>query len=204
MRGSLFLQPSTNARRQFVSRWNLLRKRNAILTSSHVLKKSNKVGYTHHYPNLILAAGTIILLPSFYYEKAKMLQQVKNIVRSCIVGVLLLGLSGITIAVHHDHPIETSSPKQTQQPEGKQAGENQQSKPSTYHEVHFLKLGSDDEFTISPPAERVASLTVRFVIPAAAFDSFPALRSAAVINTAEKETQPSSGDKCALFCSFLI
>ncbi|HWP83163.1 MAG TPA: hypothetical protein VNN76_10975 [Bacteroidota bacterium] len=154
-----------------------------------------------HYLNLILAVGTIILLSSFYRA---MLLQAKNIVRHCIVGVLLLSLSGITIVVHHDHPIETSSPKQTQEPDGKQASENQHSKPSTYHEVHFLKLGSDDEFTISPPAERAASLTVCSVIPDAAFDSFPALRSAAVLHTAEKEAHPSSGDKCALFCSFLI
>lgn len=152
----------------------------------------------------MLAAGTIILLSSSCSQKAKMLIPAKNIVRRCIVGVLLLSLSGITIAVHHDHPIETSSPKQTQRPDGKQASENQQCKPSTYHEVHFLKLGSDDEFTISPPAERAASLTVCSVIPVAAFDSFSALQSAAFIHTSEKETPLCSRDRCALFCSFLI
>jgi hypothetical protein len=134
----------------------------------------------------------------------KMLQRIKHIVRICIAGLLLVGVSGVTFVIHHEHPIGTYAEKHTAHSHDETATENQQSKPSTYHEVHFVKLGSDDNFTSSSSTDCRIPLVSLIINHANSIDSPSTLHSAAFINIAAKETGPPSVDRCVLFCAFLV
>jgi hypothetical protein len=129
-----------------------------------------------------------------------MLKLFKNITKASIIGILLVGVSGITFVIQHDHPIDDSAIKHT----GHSHDKHQQNKPTTYHEVHFVKLGSDDNFTNLSVTTGSTSHVVLFVIHPESFDSFPTLHSAGISNNALEETRPPSRDKCILFSSFLI
>jgi hypothetical protein len=133
-----------------------------------------------------------------------MLQLIKHIVRICIAGLLLVGVSGVTFVIHHEHPIGTFAEKHSAHSHDETATDKQESKPSTYHEVHFVKLGSDDNFTISPTTDCRVSLITLLVIHSPSFDSLSILQSATFIDIAAKETGPPSVDRCVLFCTFLV
>ncbi|MEW5800446.1 MAG: hypothetical protein AB1728_15735 [Bacteroidota bacterium] len=129
----------------------------------------------------------------------------KNIVRYSVTGFLLIAVSGFTFVVQHEHPINAATKERTEHPHSEEADEHQQNTPSTYHEIHFVKFSSGDQFNTSPPTDiRFSSFVTLFVIQPDLFDSFSNLHSTSLINAANWETRPPSRDKCALFCSFLI
>jgi len=129
---------------------------------------------------------------------------IRNIFRISVIGFLFFGVSGFTLVIHHEHPSDAPAKKLTAHAHGENAEEHHQAEPSTIHEVHFVKLSSGDQFTISLVTELRFSVIMLFIIPTALSDSFPNLLTATVVHIADLGIRPSSGDKCALFSSFLI
>ena len=128
----------------------------------------------------------------------------KNIARQVMVGFLLLALSGITIAIHHDHPIERAPDPDAAHHANNVAGWKIRNVPSTYHEVHFIKLSSSDSFYPSPKTSFQASWKNLGPIELDLIASSPAYRLSSLANLEPKGTDPPPADKCVLFCSFLI
>ena len=125
----------------------------------------------------------------------------KNIAKRSLTGFLLLALSGLTIAVHHEHAIgNITAEHEHGQPDGLVV----KTSPQTYHEVHFVRLLSGDSFSGSQKLEFKKSLINLFAVHlhSSEFPSF--YHSTSLVNIDIKETGPPSVDKCVLFCSFLI
>lgn len=128
----------------------------------------------------------------------------KNIARQVIVGFLLLALSGITIAIHHDHSIERAPDADAVHHTDDVGDGKIQHVPSTYHEVHFITLSSSDSFHPSPKTSFQASSKNLGPMELDLIASSPAYRVSSFAHIKPKGTDPPPADKCVLFCSFLI
>ncbi len=114
-------------------------------------------------------------------------------------------VSGLTLPVHHIHLIEYKQPLGKAHSHNHHEAEANQTNPSTYHEIHFVKLLSDDSFNasshtdgISPIGHFMAAIspsTIEFPTPIISSHQSPQFQRA--------ERIPAR-DKCVLFCSFLI
>lgn len=133
-----------------------------------------------------------------------MFRVLKNIARHVVVGFLLLALSGMTITIHHDHPIERAPDPSAVHHSNNVGDVGIQNVPSTYHEVHFIKLSSGDSFGPSPTTHLKASLKNLGPVVLDHIEFSPAYRSSSLTNIDTKETGPPSADKCVLLCRFLI
>ena len=133
-----------------------------------------------------------------------MFRMLKNIARQVMVGFLLLALSGITIAIHHDHPIERAPDPDAVHHTNTVADGKIQNVPSTYHEVHFIKLSSSDSFHPSPKTSFQASWKNLGPMELHPNASSPAYRLSSLATIEPKGSDPPPADKCVLFCSFLI
>ena len=125
----------------------------------------------------------------------------KNIVKWSVTGFLLIAISGLTIAIHHEHALGNDL---AEREHGPSDGLVVKTTPHTYHEVHILKLFSGDSFNGCPKMEFKQCLTKLFVgqLEPSALSSIHQSTTIAGIDI--KETGPPSRDKCVLFCRFLI
>lgn len=126
---------------------------------------------------------------------------IRNIARCTVVGFLLLAISGLTIAIHHEHPIGDIL---AEHGHSQHDGLVVKATPSTYHEVHFVKLLSGDSFNGSQKIEFKTSLVKLFAVHLDPLELSPVHHSTSLASIDIKETGPPSVDKCVLFCSFLI
>ena len=125
----------------------------------------------------------------------------KNAARCMVVGFLLIAISGLTIAIHHEHPIgDILTAHEHSQFDGLVV----KTTPSTYHEVHFVKLLSGDSFNGSQKIECNTSLVKLFTVHLDPLELSPVYHSASSANIDIKETGPPSVDRNILNCSFLI
>jgi len=117
---------------------------------------------------------------------------------------LAVVLSGLTLPIHHVHPIEYKQPLGETQSHRHDEAESNQTDPSTYHEVHFVKLLSDDSFNASSRADGISPLVhLATILPSTIEFSIPTISSVLFTHFPMAERIPAS-DKCVLFCSFLI
>jgi hypothetical protein len=128
-------------------------------------------------------------------------RDLKNIARCTVVGFLLLAISGLTIAIHHEHLVVGML---TEHGHEHHDGIAVRNTPSTYHEIHFVKLLSGDSFSGSQKIEYKNSPTKLFVVYSNLFELPKIQHSTSFAPIDIKETSPPSRDKCVLFCSFLI
>ena len=133
-----------------------------------------------------------------------MLRSLKNIARCTVVGFLLLSVSGLTIAVEHEHAIEKSPDLLAVHPNSNPEGTGIESTPLTYHETHFLKLLSGDSFDGSQKMESKTSPVKFFAVHLVFLELSPVYHSISLANIDIKETGPPSGDRYILNCSLLI
>lgn len=133
-----------------------------------------------------------------------MVRLFKHIGRYLVVWFLLLALSGLTIPIHHEHSIERSPDPRAIQHSNNTKSVGVKTVPSTYHEIHLIKLGSSDSFDSSRKADHRALLKtlLRPAFDHVEFSPVYHLSSIAILQT--NGTGPPSSDKCVLFCSFLI
>lgn len=118
---------------------------------------------------------------------------------------LLMVLSGLSIQIHHVHPLEPAQPRDTTQSHGHDENEPHQENPSTYHEVHYVKLLSDDSFNTSSRAGGISALVhfIVTIVPTIGEVSNPIASSSVSLLTQQHASLPAR-EKCALFCSYLI
>ena len=121
---------------------------------------------------------------------------------------LVVVLSGLTLPIHHIHLIEVAPPSSGNHPSDNHrhddAAETKSNTPSTYHEVHFVTLLSDDSFSALNRTDAFAqAVQVMAILPNSV--EFLASPSSEVplISLKEPSSSPSQ-DKYVLFCSFLI
>jgi hypothetical protein len=126
---------------------------------------------------------------------------IKNIARCTVVGFLLLAISGLTIAIHHEHPIVGMLSEHGHEQHDGLVVKNT---PPTYHEIHFLKLLSGDSFNGTQKIELKSSLTKLFAVHIEVLELHPIGYSTFLLNTDISGTGPPSVDRCVLNCSFLI
>lgn len=125
----------------------------------------------------------------------------KNIARAAVVGFLLLAISGLTIAIHHEHRIGDMVPDHGRRQHDEIVVKTT---PSTYHEIHFVKLLSGDSFNNLQKIEFRTSLVKLFAVHGDLLVLSPIHHSTSLANIDRRETGPPSVDTCVLFCSFLI
>ena len=118
-----------------------------------------------------------------------------------VVGFLLLAISGLTITIHHEHPIGDILAKHGHSHSDEPAAKTT---PSTYHEVHFVKLLSGDSFNSSQKTEIKTSLVKLFAVHPAPLELSLVYHLTSSANIDIKETGPPSVDRYILNCSFLI
>ncbi len=118
---------------------------------------------------------------------------------------LAVVLSGLTLPIHHVHAIEHKQPLGETQRHGHEEAEPHQTSPSTYHEIHFVKLLSEDSFNASSPTDGISSIA-HFniaIVPSTIDFSAPTISSIQSSPFQGAEKIPAR-DRCVLFCSFLI
>jgi hypothetical protein len=120
---------------------------------------------------------------------------------------LVVVLSGLTLPVHHIHSIEVAPPiSDDRHSDNHQhdAAETKNDAPSTYHEIHFVKLLSDDSFSASTCIDAF-TWGIQFVaILPGTVKLFDSPSSETLSFSLKDPSPPPSQDKCVLFCSFLI
>lgn len=120
---------------------------------------------------------------------------------------LVVAISGLTLPIHHVHPIEVATPvSDDHHSDNHRHGESETTSdvPSTYHEVHFVKLLSNDNFSTSNRND-ISIRVVQFLIIIPGKIEFLDSPSSETISFSLKEpSPPPPQDKCVLFCSFLI
>ena len=128
-----------------------------------------------------------------------------NILFLPICLFLLMVLSGLSLQIHHVHPLEPAQPHDTAQRHGHDKAEPHQENPSTYHEVHYIKLLSDDSFNASSRNDGISPLARFFVaiVPTIIEFSYPTVSSSVSLLSQRHASLPAR-DTCALFCSYLI
>jgi hypothetical protein len=124
------------------------------------------------------------------------------------VFFLVVVLSGLTIPIHHIHSIEvapSTSGNHHSDNHRHDAADAKSEAPSTYHEVHFVKLLSDDSFNALSRTAGISSIANSVVAILTSSIEFSALTISSIQSPQfqRSDTLPS-GDKCVLFCSFLI
>jgi len=125
----------------------------------------------------------------------------QNIIALPVILFLIVVLSAPALTIHHVHRIEVSEPEDHHD---SAQGQGLSDVRATYHEDHVIKLQSDDSFNSSARGD-VVPLIHKFIavvlnIPVITSTSMLSVLSSANIRM---PSQPS-GDKCVLFCSFLI
>ena len=119
---------------------------------------------------------------------------------------LVVVLSGMTIPIHHVHSIEVTPPisdEHHSDNHGHDTAETTSDAPSTYHEVHFVKLLSDDSFNTSNHTD-VTTRAIQFIAIIPGKIAFLNSPSSDTLSFSLREpSPPPSQDKCVLFCSFL-
>ena len=118
-----------------------------------------------------------------------------------VVGFLLLATSGLTITIHHEHPIEDILIKHGHSHSEESAAKTTS---STYQEIHFVKLLSGDSFNGSQKIELKTSLVKLFAVHLVPLELSLVFHAASLTNIDIKETSPPSVDRYTLNCSFLI
>lgn len=118
---------------------------------------------------------------------------------------LVIVLSGLTLPVHHVHPIELKQPIGESQRHSHDEAKPHQTGPSTYHEVHFVKLLSDDSFDASSRTDGISSFAhfIVAILPSTFELSTPTISPLQSPQFQRAERIPAR-DRCVLFCSFLI
>lgn len=121
---------------------------------------------------------------------------------SLFLAIVLLGL---TLPVHHVHLIEYKQPNDETQNHGHDEAEPHQTGRSTYHEVHFVKLLSDDSFNASSRTDGISSIAhfIVVIVPSTIEFSTPTISSIQSPQF-QRAHRLVARDKCVLFCSFLI
>jgi hypothetical protein len=124
-----------------------------------------------------------------------------KLTRNSVVLFLILVLSAPALTVRHVHRIEAGGPAGHQHT---LPGQALTEVPATYHETHIITLLSGDSFSPSVLGDIVLPIQ-KFI---AAILHLPTLqgtstRTVVAATDMGPHSQPS-GDKCVLFCSFLI
>jgi hypothetical protein len=124
-----------------------------------------------------------------------------HIARCSVTGFLLLAISGLTIAVHHEHHIGNSA---AHRDHGQPDGVVLNTSASTYHEMHIVKFLSGDSFNGSHKIIVNSALVKLFIVQPESPQFSSVHPSTPLTSTDIKETGPPSVDRCVLLCSFLI
>src|SRR6266853_1781736 len=120
----------------------------------------------------------------------------KHFATCLVTGFLLLAVSGLTIAVHHEHAMgNTAAQHELSQPNGIVL----KTTPRTYHEVHIVKLLSGDSFNGSQKIDLKTSFAKLFTVQLDSPEFSAAHLSSSLANIDIKETGPPSVDRCVLF-----
>lgn len=124
----------------------------------------------------------------------------RHIVVLPIALFLVIVLGAPILTVHHVHLIHADHSDGQRQTEERES----HSTPVTYQEDHIITLRSGDDYNSSAPAHSIADVH-QFVaplsdlaLPTSLLLSFP------LWSFESRHVFPPAGDKCALFCSFLI
>ncbi len=118
---------------------------------------------------------------------------------------LAVVLSGLTLPVHHVHPIEHKQPLGESQRHGNDEAKPHQTGLSTYHEIHFVKLLSDDSFNASRSIDGISSIAhFNIAIVPSTIDFSDATISSIQSSQFQRAEKIPAQDKCVLFRSFLI
>ena len=123
----------------------------------------------------------------------------------CLIPVaifLVVSLSGPTLVIHHDHPIEMAPVDSDGDKHDEAQAEN--NGPSTYHEVHFIKLLSEDSFNVSSCVEVVPTTHQLIAVLPFTLELSTSVLPSAPLFSHKTNVHDPAGDKCVLFCSFLI
>lgn len=125
----------------------------------------------------------------------------QKIVAAPVVLFLIMALSAPMLTIRHVHRIETSEPVDRHQ---SATGQAVSEVPATYQEFHVVTFLSGDSFNSSSRSDVVPSLH-KFVatLPLVPILSSTHARSDRTLIDIRPLSR-LSGDKCALFCSFLI
>lgn len=137
------------------------------------------------------------------------MQSLKHIARICLVGVLLLGASGVSLVIHHEHEHPLPSGDSTE-PTGDHhsgdhhSGDKHQGNTSTYHETHIVKLCSDDHFTTSTATGLRAPITLSSPCIVGPTELNLNIVGATALHAAMRVFHPPSVDNYILFRSILV
>jgi hypothetical protein len=125
----------------------------------------------------------------------------QNIVAVPLVLFLIVVFSAPMLTVHHVHRIETSEHADHNQSSTGQAATEV---PATYHETHVVTFLSGDSFNLSTRGDVVPPLQKFIAIVAVVPVLSSTLSRSHIASIDIRPLSRLSGDKCALFCSFLI
>lgn len=124
----------------------------------------------------------------------------QNSVALPIVLFLIVVLSAPALMIHHVHHIEASEPASH---DSSTPGQTV-NVPATYHETHVVTFLSGDSFNSSTCSDVVPSLH-KFIATLAVVPVLSSTLSLSQIASTNTGPPPQpTGDKCVLFCSFLI
>jgi hypothetical protein len=124
------------------------------------------------------------------------------IVHCVTVGFLILAISGLTIVVHHDHPIESGSISSGDQNEAaRQPHTNDQ---ETFHEVHILTFVSGDQFVGHQNIDAGNLFHAGRLFSENSSFLYLFIQLYSTVRLTSESAIPPSRDKYALFCSLLI
>lgn len=127
-----------------------------------------------------------------------------NILAALFVAFHVVALSGLTLPIHHTHPIEKSPDGVVVHDETNAKTHSVTNAPSTYHEMHFVKFLSGDSFKNTKQIDFKTSFQKLGFIQVDEFQLSPFVHLSPLANKNLHDTGPPSVDKCVLFCSFLI
>lgn len=124
----------------------------------------------------------------------------QKIVAVPVVFFLLVVLSAPALTIHHVHQIEAGEPASH---DHETSGQTLNA-PVSYHETHVVTLLSGDSFNLSTHGDVVPSLHkfIAIVAVVPVLSGTISLSDIAPVNI--RPLSQLSGDKCVLFCSFLI
>jgi hypothetical protein len=124
----------------------------------------------------------------------------QNTIARPVVLFLIVVLSAPALVIHHVHHIEASEPASH---DSSTPGQTV-NVPATYHETHVVTFLSGDSFNSSTRSDVVPSLH-KFIATLAVVPVLSSTLSLSRIASVDiRPLSQLSGDKCVLFCSFLI
>ena len=132
-----------------------------------------------------------------------MLRVITYIARYTVITFLLCAISGLTLTVHHEHHLDVEN-RSVAHDADQHDGHAIKTSGMTYHEIHFVKLLSGDDFDGTQKLQIKTSPTGLFAAYSNLCSSPSYCCSSSIQKRDLKDTGPPSVDKCVLFCSFLI